>query len=75
MRAYERFLNYVQYDTASDENSPTCPSTAKQLALAEALAKELRAMGVENARVDAGKRLGGEIQEADLKIWTGGLKL
>ena len=53
MRAYERFLNYVQYDTASDENSPTCPSTAKQLALAEALAKELRAMGVENARVDA----------------------
>ena len=26
----------------------------------------------ERARVDAGKRLGGEIQEADLKLWTEG---
>lgn len=53
MRAYERFLKYVQYDTASDEHSPTCPSTVKQLALAEALAAELRALGVTDARVDA----------------------
>ena len=52
MRAYERFLNYVKYDTASDENSPTCPSTAKQLALAKALAEEMRAMGISDARVD-----------------------
>ena len=33
MQTYGRFLNYIQYDTASDEQSPTCPSTAKQLAL------------------------------------------
>ena len=52
MRAYERFLKYVQYDTASDENSPTCPSTRKQLALAEALAAEMKAMGISDARVD-----------------------
>ena len=52
MRAYERLLNYVQYDTASDEASPTCPSTQKQLVLAEALAQELRALGVSDARVD-----------------------
>ena len=52
MRAYERFLNYVKYDTASDENSPTCPSTEKQLALSNALADELKAMGVADARVD-----------------------
>ena len=52
MRAYERFLKYVQYDTASDANSPTCPSTKKQLALAEALAEEMKAMGITDARVD-----------------------
>ena len=37
MKAYERLLKYVQYDTASDERSETCPSTAKQLVLARAL--------------------------------------
>ena len=26
----ERFLRYVSFDTQSDENSTTCPSTAKQ---------------------------------------------
>ena len=52
MRAYERFLNYVQYDTASDENSPTCPSTKKQLVLAKALAEEMKALGISDARVD-----------------------
>ncbi|MBQ8109844.1 MAG: tripeptide aminopeptidase PepT, partial [Clostridia bacterium] len=52
MRAYERFLNYVQYDTASDEKSDTCPSTARQLTLARALAEELKGLGVSDARVD-----------------------
>ena len=52
MRAYERLLNYVQFDTASDENSPTCPSTAKQLKLAAALVEELKGLGVSDARVD-----------------------
>ena len=52
MRAYERFLNYIQYDTASDADSPTCPSTEKQLALGRALADELRAMDIADARLD-----------------------
>ena len=52
MRAYQRFLNYIQYDTASDENSPTCPSTQKQLVLANALAEEMKALGIGDARVD-----------------------
>ena len=53
MRAYERFLNYIQYDTASDESSPTCPSTEKQLVLGRALADEMKAMGIADARIDA----------------------
>ena len=33
-RAYERLLEYVKFDTASDANSPTVPSTMKQKDLA-----------------------------------------
>ena len=39
MRAYERFLRYVAYDTASDPACADCPSTARQRVLAEALAR------------------------------------
>ena len=53
MRAYERFMKYIQYDTASDPSSPTCPSTAKQRILAQALAEEMRALGMAEVRVDA----------------------
>ena len=52
MQAYERFLNYVQYDTASDGNSPTCPSTAKQLILGRALVDEMKGLGISDARID-----------------------
>ena len=52
MRAYERFLKYIQYDTASDAASDTCPSTEKQLALGRALADEMRALGIAGARID-----------------------
>ena len=53
MRAYERLLKYVAFDTTSDEDSPSCPSTPNQLLLAQALADELRGLGVADARVDA----------------------
>lgn len=46
MRAYERFLKYVAFPTMSDPESESVPSTKKQLALAEALAAELREMGL-----------------------------
>ena len=52
MRTYERFLNYIQYDTASDAKSSTCPSTEKQLALGRALADEMKAMGIADARLN-----------------------
>ncbi len=48
----DRFLRYVQYDTKSDERSPSCPSTASQLVLLRDLAAELRALGVEDAAMD-----------------------
>lgn len=48
----ERFLRYVSFDTQSDENSTTCPSTAKQKLLAAALVEEMREMGIADARMD-----------------------
>ena len=48
----ERFLRYVTYDTQSDENSETYPSTAKQLVLLDRLAEELRAIGIQDAARD-----------------------
>ena len=48
----ERFLKYVSFDTQSDEFSETCPSTEKQKALGAALVEEMKAMGIEDARMD-----------------------
>ena len=52
MQAYERLMKYIQFDTASDEKSETCPSTAKQLVLGRVLAEELTALGVSDAWLD-----------------------
>ncbi len=49
----ERFMRYVQIDTESDPESPTCPSTEKQKDLSRLLVKELKEMGVEDAALDA----------------------
>ena len=49
----DRFLRYVQYDTQSDEQSTTCPSTPTQLVLLNDLADELRSIGLADASVDA----------------------
>ena len=48
----ERFLRYVSFDTQSDELSETCPSTAKQKLLGAALVEEMKAMGIQDARMD-----------------------
>jgi len=48
----ERFLRYVQLDTASDPASPTTPSTAKQLVLLDLLVSELKALGLADAARD-----------------------
>ena len=51
MRAYERLLNYVKIYTTSDENSTTVPTTARQFDLAKVLVEEMKAMGIQDARV------------------------
>ncbi|HEY8225721.1 MAG TPA: peptidase T [Pyrinomonadaceae bacterium] len=47
----DRFLRYVKIDTQSQEDQSTTPSTKKQFNLANLLAKELTALGVQNVRV------------------------
>lgn len=46
-----RFLDYVSFDTQSDEHTGTHPSTAKQRILAEHLAAEMVRIGLDNVRV------------------------
>lgn len=48
----ERFLKYVSFDTMSDGASETCPSTAKQKLLGEALVEEMKEMGIADAFMD-----------------------
>jgi tripeptide aminopeptidase len=50
--ATSRFLRYVTFDTQSDEQSKTYPSTGKQLILLNLLAEELKGLGVADASVD-----------------------
>ncbi len=52
MTVIDRFLTYVTFDTTSDETSDTCPSTAKQLILADYLVKELKDIGLTDAMRD-----------------------
>ena len=50
----ERFLKYVSFDTQSSEESEgKCPSTDKQLRLAEYLLAELKEMGMLDVEMDA----------------------
>ena len=48
----QRFLRYVSFDTQSDENSATCPSTEGQRTLGAALVEEMREMGILDAHMD-----------------------
>ncbi|AGC67376.1 peptidase T [Thermoclostridium stercorarium subsp. stercorarium DSM 8532] len=48
----ERFLKYVSFDTQSDENSDTCPSTQKQYEFGKYLVEELRQIGLKDAEID-----------------------
>ena len=52
MNVTERFLKYVTFATASDEDSTTFPSTSGQLVLADYLTEELRMIGVADAERD-----------------------
>lgn len=52
MSIKERFIKYVSYDTMSDENSQSYPSSQSQLAFGKELVKELHSFGVINAYQD-----------------------
>lgn len=52
MELKERFLKYVSFDTQSDENSDTFPSTEKQKVLLACLADEMRALGMTEVTMD-----------------------
>jgi tripeptide aminopeptidase len=48
----ERFLRYIKYDTQSDEDSKSFPSTEKQKILSADLVKELKDTGLKDAHMD-----------------------
>ncbi len=48
----ERFLRYVKIDTQSDPASKTIPSTEKQKNLSKLLVKELKAIGIADAKLN-----------------------
>lgn len=48
----ERFLKYVKYDTKSDENSTTVPTTKTQLIFAKELSEELKQIGLDDVSID-----------------------
>ena len=57
MDVIDRFFSYVSFDTQSDENSTSCPSTEKEMRLAEALVQELQSLGpVSYTHLDVYKR-------------------
>ena len=51
MRAYERLLRYVKFNTESDEETLTHPSTENQFILANELASELKELGCDRVQV------------------------
>ena len=53
MTVIDRFLKLVSYPTTSDEASETCPSTARQLKLAQELVRQMQDIGISDAHVDA----------------------
>ncbi|MBQ5666814.1 MAG: peptidase T, partial [Oscillospiraceae bacterium] len=65
MKAYERLLKYVQYPTASDEESETCPSTSEQTILGLALVDEMKELGISNVNIDDNGYVYGEIPASE----------
>ena len=65
MELKERFLKYVGFDTQSDENSVTFPSTDKQLLLLTALKEEMEAMGMTEVSMDEHGYVMGSIEASE----------
>ena len=60
------------YDFTGKKIVPFCTSGGSDIGKT---AERIQSLIGEGACVDAGKRLGGQVSEEDLKIWTDGLKL
>jgi tripeptide aminopeptidase len=54
MKPLEHLLDYVRFDTQSDHDSTTYPSTAKQLLLLDHLCAQLKALGLPATRDEFG---------------------
>ena len=52
MKMIDRFINYVKFDTQSDELTNLTPSTPGQMVFAKSLCKELQDMGLSNITLD-----------------------
>lgn len=52
MSIEERFLKYISFDTQSDPQSSTTPSSMKQLELGKYLVEEMKKIGIEDAHLD-----------------------
>ena len=52
MSVVDKFLKYVSFDTQSEDNSSSIPSTLKQLELAKELVKEVKELGVDEVTID-----------------------
>ena len=48
----DKLITYAKFDTQSDENSSTIPSTSKQLLLGKYLLEELNKLGLEKTQLD-----------------------
>lgn len=68
--AVDTFL--TAYDFSGKKIVPFCTSGGSDIGKT---AERIQSLVSGSACVDAGKRLGGEISESDLKIWTEGLQL
>lgn len=51
-RVEKRLIRYAEIDTQSDPENEQCPSTEKQWNLAQLLAKELEALGLQQVSID-----------------------
>ncbi len=52
MRAYERLIRYTKFETASDEDCDSCPSTSSQMEFGKYLVEEMKEIGITDACID-----------------------
>lgn len=52
MYLLDQFIKYVKYDTVSDHFSESTPSTEKQKLLGAEIVRDMKALGIEDARMD-----------------------